>query len=57
MYLKTLRAKNLVEPGILFAHYIILSRFFILHGSLYSMFVDKSCTESYPSCVDAPQKV
>ena len=56
MYLKTLRAKNLVEPGILFAHDIILSSLFILHGSLYYMFVDESCTESYPSSVDGPQK-
>ena len=56
-YLQTLRAKNFVEPGILFAHDIILSRLFILHWSLYYMFVDESCTKSYPSCVDAPQKL
>jgi hypothetical protein len=55
-YLQTLRAKNFLEPGILFAHDIILSRLFILHWSLYYMFVDESCTKSYPSCVDAPQK-
>ena len=39
------------------AHVISMSSLLFLHWSLYCMFVDESCTESYPSCVDAPKKV
>ena len=39
------------------AHVFPMSSLLFLHWSLYCMFVDESITESYPSCVDAPQKV
>ena len=53
---KSLKVKYLVETEIFLAHVVPMSNWLFLHWSVYCMFVDKSCTESYPSCVDALQK-
>ena len=54
---KSLKVKYLVETEIFFlVHVVPMSNWLFLYWSVYCMFVDKSCTESYPSCVDALQK-
>ena len=41
---------------IFLVHVVPMSNWLFLYWSVYCMFVDKSCTESYPSYVDALQK-
>ena len=55
--MQSLRVKYWVEIEIHLAYFIPMSSLLILHWSLYCIFVVKCFTESYPSCVEATQKV